>query len=319
MFGLKELKSTIAVDANSVECPVVACRQRVERQRKTFLRQERFQCPDHGIFISPSTFEYPSEKDNLLWTTPSDEDLRAAIKSVKRESRMARDNSEDAVTWNVFRYLDVCGHLDRWLSGVTQRTCRNAELTYWSYSHKASGALLELNEAREEFGEDLERSSEPDLIAVTDTTLFFIETKVCAANNTLPSDPGKRKKYLTGGDVWHARVFRSDFDAVAIGARKYELFRFWLLGTWMAARMKKEFYLLNVVLASREAEIEGQLGQHIRTDDGRHFLRVTWEDVHGFIARTAPPDDARQSMANYFQNKTIGYGQDRILRKAFDV
>jgi len=178
-----------------------------------------------------------------------------------------------------------------------------------------------VDDARCEFGEVIHRSSEPDLIAVADTALFFIEAKLVASNETQPSDPAKRGKYLTGGNVWCERVLLSDFDAVAIQARKYELFRLWLLGTWMAEKMKKEFYLLNVVLASRETGIEDQLGEHIRTESGRHFKRVTWEDIHEFIVSANPRDDAdaSRSMANYFLNKTIGYNGDRVLQKAFNV
>jgi hypothetical protein len=82
------------------------CSEKVERQSGFFTREERFKCPKHNIYISPSTFEYQSELDNLLWKDKADLDLLKRIKSVKRECRIARDNSEDAVTWNVFRFLE---------------------------------------------------------------------------------------------------------------------------------------------------------------------------------------------------------------------
>ena len=82
------------------------------------LRTVIFLGPQHGIYISPSTFEYADEFDNLLWHDPADRELLAAFKPFKRESRLARDNSEDALTWNVFRYLEKSGRLGRvsWLS-----------------------------------------------------------------------------------------------------------------------------------------------------------------------------------------------------------
>jgi len=106
MLGLKELKSTIKVTDTTVECPVKGCREKVARQRKSFKRQEKFKCPKHNIYISPSTFEYQDELDNILWKEKADLDLFERLNTVKRESRIARDNSEDAVTWNVFRFLE---------------------------------------------------------------------------------------------------------------------------------------------------------------------------------------------------------------------
>src|SRR5579863_8550699 len=78
------------------------------RQQCVFQATDQFRCPVHGIFITSNTFEYASERDNMLWTEEHDLTLWESIKApgVKRECRVARDNSEDAVTWNVFRYLE---------------------------------------------------------------------------------------------------------------------------------------------------------------------------------------------------------------------
>ena len=106
MFGIKELKRSIKITKTTVECPVKGCSEKIERQRGVFKREERFKCPKHNIYVSPSTFEYQSELDNLLWKDKADLDLFERIKRVKRESRIARDRSEDAITWNVFRFLE---------------------------------------------------------------------------------------------------------------------------------------------------------------------------------------------------------------------
>src|SRR5665647_908786 len=117
MYGLSDLKNAITVNEATVECPVKGCNHFVPRQRKIFKRLEEFKCPEHGIFVSPSTFEYQNKVENLLWKDATDQDLLFnGVFSVKRETeRIARDNSEDAVTWNVFRYLEkqklLCGFL----------------------------------------------------------------------------------------------------------------------------------------------------------------------------------------------------------------
>ena len=146
MFGLQDLKPKITRTKTTVECPVKGCHQIVARQTKQdlSLQENKFQCHDHKIYISPSTFEYADEKYNLLWQNKSDLDLLGVVKMVKRESRMARDNSEDALTWNVFRYFENTNQLANLLSYVTRMKIGNAELIYWSYSQKAKGAWPEL-------------------------------------------------------------------------------------------------------------------------------------------------------------------------------
>jgi hypothetical protein len=319
MYGVCDLKLKIAISSDSVECLVIGCSKMVERQRHSFKREERFRCPEHKIYISPSTFEYDCEIDNLLWKNETDVTLLEAVKRVKRESRISRDNSEDAISWNVFRYLEDTDQVAKLLSRVTQTEQHLIELMYWSYSQEAHGAWSELNKVRKEFGENLQRSSEPDLIALTETALFFIEAKLTATNNTSPSGSNNRTNYLTGGNEWHKQVFVSDFDKVAIKAKKYELFRFWLLGSWLASQTGRDFYLINLVLSEREKEIEQQFSPHINKGINRQFIRVTWEDIYSFIAEYAPEDHNKNVILEYFRNKTIGYNRYGELQKAFMV
>ncbi len=91
MLGMKELKENIGITETTVECPVKGCSEKIKRQRKGFKREERFKCPDHNIYISPSTFEYQSELDNLLWKDQADLDLFKMIKTVKRGEKKDRE------------------------------------------------------------------------------------------------------------------------------------------------------------------------------------------------------------------------------------
>jgi hypothetical protein len=69
MFSIKTLKPALSVTETHVECPVAGCAQKVKRQRNAFRTTDEFLCPEHHIYISPSTFEYKDFHDNLLWTT----------------------------------------------------------------------------------------------------------------------------------------------------------------------------------------------------------------------------------------------------------
>jgi hypothetical protein len=261
MLGMEELKESIEITETAVECPIKGCREKVERQRKVFKREERFKCPKHSIYISPSTLEYQSEIDNLLWKDKADLGLFNKIKKVKRESRIARDNSEDAVTWNVFRFLEKYNLLSGYLSKLVNNKILNPEIIYWSYSQHQQNAWNELQDGRKEFETKPRKGSEPDIIVKSDNALFFIEAKLKANNNTIckSKNPKVQGKYETGGNNWFSKVFKSDYETVAIVEKKYELLRFWLIGTWIAKQLNLDFYLVTAPSVMRPIILNSKL------------------------------------------------------------
>lgn len=319
MLSMEELKASIEITDTTVECPVKGCSVKVERQRGVFKPEDGFRCPMHNIYISPSTFEYQSALDNLLWKDKVDLDLLKKIKTVKRECRFARDNSEDAVTWNVFRFLERNNLVERVLSSIIGVTLKSSEVIYWSYSQGENSSWFELNKATEEFGEEIKRSSEPDVIIKTDNTLLFIEAKLTAGNETVPSNMNNSKKYESGGDNWFSKVFTSDYKAIAINEKKYELLRFWLLGTWIAKQQDLNFYLVNLVLSEREKDIEAIFKRHIYENQRRKFIRIAWEDIHHQVQGSDLSGMDKDTMIKYFKNKTIGYDGNGRLQKAFSI
>jgi hypothetical protein len=320
MLGVEDLKEWIEVTDTTVECPVKGCTEKVERQRKdTCKKKTKFKCPIHKIVISPSTFEYPSESDNLLWKEGLDKELLEKIKEVKRESRrIAHDNSEDAVSWNIFRFLEKNSLIEGFLNLITGSTIKSSEVVYWSYSQEEDTSCSELNEARKEFGEKAAEGSEPDIIIKTDNALFFIEAKLNAGNETIPGDVSNSEKYEAGGDNWFSKVFNSDFETVAMAEKKYELMRFWLLGTWIAKQQSLDFYLISLTLSGREVNIETIFKRHIKENRRSKFLRVTWETIYQYILKSNFSRD-KDIMIRYFRNKTIGYDRNGKLQRAFSI
>ena len=319
MFGYEQLKKSIEITDTTVECPVKGCGEKVERQRKVFKRENRFKCPEHNIYISPSTLEYENELDNLVWKDTTDSDLLKSIYRAKRESRMARDNSEDAVTWNVFRFLEKNELIESALSSLVGVSLRSPELIYWSHSQVQNSDWSELNEAREIFGEKRGRGSEPDLIIKTDHALIFVEAKLTAENKTVPSKNSDVEAYRAGGDRWFKKVFKSEFPTIATEEKKYELLRFWLLGSWMAERQNLEFRLVNLVRSAQEENIESVFRRHISENQTRKFIRITWEDIYEKILNIDFPGADKDTMMQYFRNKTIGYDSHGKIQKAFSI
>lgn len=318
-LGLNTLKPRLRVTAETVECPVLGCEHTVKRQRRVFKTIPEFQCPEHNIYISPSTWEYPKETDNLLWIDTDDINLLDDIKTKKRESRMARDNSEDSLTWNIFRYLEKQDIVNTMLSQYQGIKLTDSQIIYWSWSQQEKSDYNLLNKARLEFGETIERGSEPDLIVQTDKVLFFIEAKLTASNNTIPSRGSREKLYCSGADNWYDSVFTQDFDTIARTNKKYELLRFWLLGTWMAKQAGLEFHLVNLVPEWNEKNIETEFKPLIKKTESQMFSRMTWEDIYRFISKNNPPDQSMKTQVmTYMENKTIGY-KNGVLTKAFGV
>jgi hypothetical protein len=320
MFDLKNLKPVIIVTKDSVECPVKNCTKIVARQRESFKTSDEFMCPNHRIYISSSTFEYENEQDNILWKDNADLDLFNRIRKVKRESRMARDNSEDAVTWNVFRFLERKGLLPEFLANLIKQPVENPEVIYWSYSRSEQSTWEPLQKARETFEINPKKGSEPDIVIRSNSDLFFIETKLTASNNTVPASKNTmvKKKYETGGNGWYSQVLKSDFKTVAVTERKYELLRFWLLGSWIAQQLNLDYYLVNLTPSEKEKTIEKDFKQHVRENSKRIFLRTTWEDIYHFVLKNSPESIEKPQMIEYFRNKTSGYRNCK-LQKAFSI
>ena len=258
MFGIKELKDTIKITQETVECPVIDCNTIVERQRNNFKREERFKCQKHSIYISPSTFEYQNELDNLLWKDKDDLILWNMIKTVKRETRrMSRDRSEDAVTLNVFRFLERNNMINGLLAKCLNIISSDCETIYWSYSQSQKHKWNMLAKARNEFETNPSNGSEPDLIIVSENNLIIIEAKFGSPGK----DPIKlekankvERKYMNGGEGWWNEVFYSNFWKVVFQNEQYELSRYWLLGTWIAEILGLNFHLVSLV---RSEQIKG--------------------------------------------------------------
>ncbi len=313
------MKESIEITETTVECPVKGCSEKVERQRKDFKREERFKCPKHNIYVSSSTWEYPCELDNLLWKDKADLDLFKKIKTVKRESRIARDNSEDAVTWNVFRFLERNNLINVFLDKVIGVTVQESEVIYWSYSQSQNHSWDMLEKARKEFELVPSKGSEPDIMIAGKNALIIIESKLTASNENEPSNLNVENKYKTSGQGWWNEVFSSDFKTVAIIKKKYELSRFWLLGTWMAKQKDLDFYLVNLVLSEREKDIEAVFKRHIKESQTRRFTRITWEDIYQLIFDLEFSGTDKDMIIKYVRNKTIGYDGNGRLQRAFSI
>ncbi len=321
MYYFSDLRAERVILDKRVPCPVQGCSVQVERQSGRYQKMEAIKCPKHDIYISPSTFEYENYESNLLWFAKEDEALLGSIFTQKRASGMAREKSEDAVTWNVFRYLEKMDLLIPFLDSISSSGNEDARVIYWSFDQDISGPYAPLVKAREEFGEKATQGTEPDLIIETKGNVYFIEAKLDSGNKTTPSNPDNKKKYETGGNDWFGKVFKAgaDFDKVANEESFYDLMRLWLLGTWIAnEQLARNFFLVNLVLNRKDRDVDHLFGRHIGYNETRAFKRLSWEQIYSLIKRFAPLEGKKEIM-EYFHCKTVGYNTSGALQRAFNV
>ncbi len=323
MYGLDDLKPTILVTEDHVECPVKGCSRQVVRQREVFRKKPEFYCPEHDIHISRSTFEYGRLQDALLY---QDEESLKCVKRIiesgcKAESRMKRDNSEDAATWNVFSALDRYNLTSAVLAHLLKVPIEKPKMIFWSCDENDGERVSTwrpLAKARVEFAES-GQGTEPDLILLTDQVLIFVEAKVTAPNK-VPST-GRIEKHLRspkkypGG--WFEQIFvkNTSFDQL-VRDQKYELMRNWILGSWIAKSLGRSFVLVNLVREKAEQDIEQSFGRYLNQQPDRRFKRMCWEEIFRDPLLAGTPE--AKPLLNYAAKKTVGYNGKHRLVKAFN-
>jgi hypothetical protein len=268
--------------------------------------------------VAASTFAYEREADNLLWTRKDD---LAVLNGGRRRGwdlGLAYENSERAVTWNVFRWLEVSGVLPGLLEHVLRRGVATAHVTYWGYSPEREGIYMPLVRARNAFEEEDADATEPTVLIDTDDTLILVDPRISLGTET-PQTPVGWERYERGGKGWSTRVFAGAVREVACDKGSFEFLKLWLLGSYMAELADKAFVLLHMTPVWSGAPLLAKLQPQFVSDPKREAHSLTWEDTYGYIfAEHSGVRDA-QAVLTYFREKSAGYGADRRLRRAFAV
>jgi hypothetical protein len=215
-------------------------------------------CPTHHVGVHATrggcTYVYDEPWRNLLWRDTEDQARLTAILHGKRESRMGHEHSEDAITWNVFRFFErhAC------LSPVIRTICpspNDEPLTVFWTTH--DGCLWEpYRRCSDQIPERVSARSESDLIFLWERKLLVVvEAKFRSPNR---SDPAKRDDELRKSRPYIEYASRHLNRASAEEAVRdgwYELLRNWVLGTTLCEALRCEnFVLVNLVRKRHENE-----------------------------------------------------------------
>jgi hypothetical protein len=318
VFGVSVLKPRLDAGASDVSCPVRGCGYRVPLQPALFRTTPEYRCPLHRIYVAANTFAYEREADNLLWTREDDLVLLNGVRRRGWDLGLAYENSERAVTWNVFRWLEVSGVLPSLLEHVLGRGVATAEVTYWGYSPEREGTYMPLVRARNAFEEEDADATEPSVLIDTDDMLILVDPRISLGTETSQTPVGW-ERYERGGKNWSTRVFAGAIREVSYNKGSFEFLKLWLLGSYMAELAGKAFVLLHMTPAWSGAPLLARLQPQFVSDPARGARSLTWEDTYGYIfAEHSGVRDA-QAVLTYFREKSAGYGADRRLRRAFAV
>jgi hypothetical protein len=245
-------------------------------------------CPTHHLAVRSTrggyTYVYDAPYRNLLWTDAEDQERLSAILRGKRECRMGHEHSEDAITWNVFRFFERHGCLAPAFRTIFP--CPDDEpLTVFWTTH--DGFLWEpYRRCSDQIPERVLARSESDLIFLWERKLIVVvEAKFRSPNR---SDPAKRDDELRKSRPYieHASRYLNRADAEeAVGDGWYEMLRNWALGTTLRETLRCEkFVLVNLVRKRHESD-HGENSQREFAEracllsSNSQFAVAHWEDL----------------------------------------
>jgi len=297
-------------------------------------------CPEHGVRVHGNGFVYyngrhPADlitatKRNLLFHSDYYIDNFLRKKGNKLESgRLCYENSEDALTYNVFTELLAQGEaLKKLVSHLLRRNIEDeVELYLWGgkidLKHHTFTAYKPLEEVRRHLESDIKRfGTEPDImLVVPKKAVICIEAKFGSKNplaidkEAMEGDKPKKKEKL---------IQRYCLDNKIIDASQ-------ILSLEKPPPLFYEQLFRNIIFAASMAKLEGQAEWHVvnlrnqhvmnlkrgkpeshpikrniqsilKPKYKRHFSHMTWEDLFQKIIKG---HDEFANLTWYLKNKSL--------------
>jgi hypothetical protein len=304
----------VAVGApDRVQCYVRGCRQ--------LLRPAKQLCPVHGIYCHKSrhgtTYSYSDARRNIIVSPELLGDRVVGHPFKYESSRLGLENSEDALTWNVFRSLQQAGCLWQVAKLITgEEQAEEPALYLWGLC--LTGDTLEpwdsLLAARERFESNLPVTrppTEPDIgLHLPGRYLILIEAKFTSPNQAYVTGPRRDATSLTKAellDIYRdpcVNILNID-KAKGVSKVYYQLWRNMVFAEWMALtdNRKTSAVLANLTRAGYEADSCGHFRSLIREGFEDRFVHFAWEDIYN---RVVLPRPELSRLRRYLETKTTG-------------
>ncbi len=323
------------------KCPVKDCSAHIHK-----IRFQQYQvpfCPEHGIRIHKNGFVYCNgdSPDNLGVATKRNLLLHGDYylehflgKNNKMESgRLCYENSEDAVSYNVFTsLLSDKGSLEKLFHHITKKDIPgNVELYLWGNKINFNNKPLEygpLRHVRDSLEHDIDMfKTEPDImLVIPGKAVVCIEAKFGSKNpiamdiHETPGEKPKkidrlidryclRNKIINAGEIFidYAKMpglfFEQIFRNIVFAASMAKI-----EGTsdWYVVNLRNQ-HLMNLKRGEPESmPIKRNIRSILRREYKNRFSHLTWEDIYSLCVR----DNIQLSnLAWYLKNKTLSYGR----------
>jgi len=211
--------------------------------------------------------------------------------------RIGSQHSEDALSWNVFRSLQLAQELS--LVGDFAAPGEDLSTVYfWGRdAHQRSAQIdpeirVTLNEMEPWGRNGRQQQTETDVMLRGKRHIIMIESKLGEAGKTIKawcrSSEGMRAEYATFLDELRKKqggtLFADSFDYDKDGNRFYQLFRNYLLGAALSLKWKTEYSLLAIVnslncnLDGRSHQEEFESFRSLLVHPSNAFL-ITWQQI----------------------------------------
>ncbi len=264
--------------------------------------------PPIQLRTSP-TYIYQNPLDNVLQA--SDRALIQEIRSKKMKkydvTRLGNENSEDMLSWNVFRSLQQVHNLKLALKAITGLIIdQEPDLFFWTVRIKDNVAKRwdRLFELRQELEYALSPQTEPDIVLhVPGEFWVFIEAKFRSENPGFKDD-NHRDDWLKRNYPW------SIIDREAVREAKHkqvpqQILRNIAFAHAMCEGQEKAMVVgLGQEMDPRSADIEERVAPFLAPHCPVTFKRATWEAIF----RVLPAENANpvlRRLRGYMVNKTL--------------
>lgn len=246
---------------------------------------------------------FKNYKDNICCIDTNNKALTDKAES-KRErytkgkakglSRLGSKSSEDALTWSVFRTLEIENKMDIFyhlinIDDILEKT------VFWTRDTKTGNVDLLLQTVLDEIEpKNLWKiqQTEPDIILVGRKTVVFNESKLGHPNTKVlgwsrsKNFEDKHKRYMNYIGTIFTDYFQENFQD--LGVKFYQLMRNIIIGKFYADKLGKEFHLSVVVneLNTPNDDLShkdkfDKFSTYLKNKDRIHF--TTWQNIYKAI------------------------------------
>lgn len=268
--------------------------------------------PSVRFRVSP-TYIYNNPLDNFIAGSELVSEILEGKSGKAETKRLGYENSEDALSWNVFRSLQEAGKLRiamSVLAGVESRG--EPDLLLWGrrVSLEKAGEASKLQRILDELEPALKQQTEPDIILhLKGWGWLFIEAKLTSPTPTYARKPHRLNDWINR----YANTCPDLFDSGALKKADAKTFPEQLLRNVAVARLMcdagEQAYVVALVRRGKDSKIEERVQAYLSDKSAVGIGRATWEDIFDAL----PSGGELETLRRYLENKSVG------LRRAFHL